>query len=162
MFDTSNLCFRNYPFASLALITVGGLAVIPTLALLSTLARDVCPAYLAFVWLGSETGLASFSIAILFWLTAGTCLWVDRSERLGPVLCALRDTGVSSLPVCFLHHLVAYQFFWPLGWVTKRSWPGNCGLFCPSGANAPFALLIGLMLVTARIWTRWRGKMHIA
>lgn len=161
MNDASNLRFRKYSLTSLVLITVGGLTVIPTLALRSTLTRDVCPTCLAHVWLGSVIGSAIFSIAILFWLTAGTWLWMDRSERLSPLARALRDMGMASLLVFFLHHLVAYRFFWALGWVTGRSWRATYGLFGPSGATALFVLLTGLMLAAARIWIRWRRKMHI-
>jgi len=131
------------------------LSLVGLLALISTLFIDP-----AWGYQHPRPIFVPFAIAIVLWLTAGTWLWVDRSERLGPILRALRDMGVASLLVYFLHHLVAYRFFWALGWVTGRSWRGDYGLFSPSGATALFVLLTGLMLVAARIWIRWRGKMH--
>ena len=99
-----------------------------------------------------------FSLAVLFWLTAGTWLWVEHLGRSGPVVRALRDMGTASLMLYFLHHLVGYRLFWLLGWVTGRSWRGEYGVFGPAAASGLFLALVGFLLAATHYWLHRRRK----
>jgi uncharacterized membrane protein len=100
-----------------------------------------------------------FSLAVLFSLTALLWLWIDRLNKGGPLLAILRDMGLASLMLYVFHHLVCFRLFWIFGWVSGRSWRGEYGLFDPISTTILFSCLLGLMMVAAHAWVRYRNRL---
>jgi uncharacterized membrane protein len=99
-----------------------------------------------------------FAVAIAFWLTAGLWLWTGHWHRAGPLVQTLCQMGRASLVIYVLHYLVGYRLFWLFGWVHGRSWRGQYGVFSPLAATLLSMALLGLMVVSSRLWIQWRQR----
>ncbi len=102
-----------------------------------------------------------FSIALIFWMTAGVWFWTDHLGRRGPIAHALQIMGRASLMIYVFHHLIGYRLFWLLGWVGGRSWRGEYGVFSPLQAAGLLLALVLVIVLVSQWWLAQRSKSKI-